>query len=41
MFLIIQKSLTANASDNQDLLRATMSHGPLCYLHQHGKQRLL
>lgn len=38
---IIAKSLTANASNNQDLLRAAVSHGPLRYLHQHGEQRLL
>lgn len=37
----MQTFLTANASNNQDLLRAAVSHGPLRYLHQHGEQRLL
>lgn len=39
--LFMWKFLTANASNDQDLLRAAVSHGPLCYLHQHGEQGLL
>lgn len=39
--LIIEKCLTPNASNDQDLLRAAVSHGPLRYFHQHGEQRLL
>lgn len=39
--LFMWKFLTANASDDQSLLRAAVSHGPLCYLHQHGEQGLL
>lgn len=33
--------LTANTPDDQDLLGAAVSHGPLCDLHQHGEQGLL
>lgn len=33
--------LTTNAPDDQDLLGAAMSHGPLCDLHQHGEHSLL
>lgn len=33
--------LTADAPDDEDLLGAAVSHGPLCDLHQHGEHRLL
>lgn len=37
----ISDILTANASDDQDLLGVAVSHGPLCDLHQHGEHGLL
>lgn len=33
--------LTSNTPDNQHLLRATVSHGPLGDLHQHREHGLL
>lgn len=33
--------LTSNTPDNQDLLGATVSHSPLCDLHQHREDGLL